>query len=151
MAEHALSESNRSVPLGTVLTSLLISINGIKGPFLLARAYLRQLKAPSAAPANLDKASIVLIGSTAGKFGEAGHIGKFLTRVYSKQADRICGLDYASTKSALQIGFCLSLKNEIVKIAPKGRVNAVAPGWVSTPMAEGALQDPDIKYQALAT
>lgn len=28
----------------------------------------------------------------------------------------------------MMYGMCLSLKNEIVKIAPKGRVNVVAPG-----------------------
>ena len=48
-------------------------------------------------------------------------------------------------------GFTLSLKNEIFKIAPRGRVNTVAPGWVKTPMAEEALSDPTIVYRALAT
>ncbi len=48
-------------------------------------------------------------------------------------------------------GFTLSLKNEIVKIAPWGRVNCVAPGWVKTPMAEESLKDTNILYQALAT
>ena len=33
-------------------------------------------------------------------------------------------------------GLLLSLKNEIVNIAPKGRVNCVSPGWVRTPMAD---------------
>ena len=28
----------------------------------------------------------------------------------------------------MMYGMCLSLKNEIVQIAPKGRVNVVAPG-----------------------
>jgi NAD(P)-dependent dehydrogenase (short-subunit alcohol dehydrogenase family) len=45
----------------------------------------------------------------------------------------------------------LSLKNEIVKIHPRGRVNTVAPGWVSTPMAEKSIQNEDIKYMAMAT
>ena len=31
-------------------------------------------------------------------------------------------------RSAMMYGLCLSLKNEIVKIAPKGRVNTIAPG-----------------------
>lgn len=48
-------------------------------------------------------------------------------------------------------GLTLSLKNEIVKIAPKGRVNCVAPGWVNTPMAEDALKDPKVVYKAMAT
>ena len=48
-------------------------------------------------------------------------------------------------------GLLLSLKNEIVKIAPRARANCVAPGWVYTPMAEKALSDPEIVYEALAT
>lgn len=54
-------------------------------------------------------------------------------------------------RSAMMYGLTMTLKNEIVKIAPKGRVNAVAPGWVRTPMAESALADPDVVYQSLAT
>jgi len=109
-----------------------IAVN-LTAPFLTTRAFLRQLRQPSTNPANMDKVAVILIGSTAGKFGEAGHI------------------DYACSKSALQIGFCLTLKNEIVKIAPKGRVNTVAPGWVATPMAANAMQNPEIKYRALAS
>ena len=52
---------------------------------------------------------------------------------------------------AMMYGLLLSLKNEIVKIAPRGRVNCVAPGWVRTPMAENALKNPDTVYRALAT
>ncbi|KAJ7145349.1 NAD(P)-binding protein [Mycena crocata] len=99
--------------------------------FLVAREYLRQL-AP-ASDALKEKASILFVGSTSGKYGEAGHA------------------DYAASKSALMYGLTLSLKNEIVKIAPKGRVNCVAPGWVKTAMAEEALKDPVIVYRALAT
>lgn len=51
----------------------------------------------------------------------------------------------------MMYGLTLSLKNEIVKLAPKGRVNCVAPGWVKTPMVANALKDPDVVYQALAT
>ncbi|KZS89376.1 NAD(P)-binding protein [Sistotremastrum niveocremeum HHB9708] len=99
--------------------------------FLVAREYLKKL---SIAPENIkDKASIVLIGSSSGRFGEAGHA------------------DYSASKSALMYGFTLSLKNEIVKIAKHGRVNCIAPGWVKTPMAEQALQNPDVVYAALAT
>ncbi|KAI0334267.1 hypothetical protein GY45DRAFT_1367779 [Cubamyces sp. BRFM 1775] len=99
--------------------------------FLVAREYLRGLE--RATDNVKDKAAIVLIGSTAGKYGEAGHA------------------DYSATKSAMMYGLCLSLKNEIVKIAPKGRVNAIAPGWVKTPMAEESLKDPNVLYRALAT
>lgn len=32
----------------------------------------------------------------------------------------------------MMYGLTMSLKNEIVKIAPKGRVNCIGPGWVRT-------------------
>lgn len=96
----------------------------LTGSFLFARSFLRQVK-------NTPK--IVIIGSTAGKYGEANHA------------------DYASSKSALQYGFTLSLKNEIVKHHPQGRVNAVGPGWIETPMAVQSMQNPDTKYAALAS
>ena len=64
---------------------------------------------------------MVLVGSTAGLFGEAGHA------------------DYSSAKAAMTHGLLLSLKNEIVRGAPNGRVNLVAPGWTVTPMTESEL------------
>jgi 3-oxoacyl-[acyl-carrier protein] reductase len=67
--------------------------------------------------------SLVLVGSTAGTFGEAGHA------------------DYASAKAGL-VGLLLSLKNEVVRVAPLARVNAVFPGWTESPMTRG-LTDPD--------
>jgi 3-oxoacyl-[acyl-carrier protein] reductase len=69
--------------------------------------------------------SLVLVGSTAGRFGEAGHA------------------DYAAAKSAIQGGLLLSLKNEIVRIGAGARVNAVVPGWTYSPMTRGKL-DPDM-------
>jgi 3-oxoacyl-[acyl-carrier protein] reductase len=86
--------------------------------FLTARAFLREVK-------NTGHGNLVLVGSTAGRFGEAGHA------------------DYAAAKSAIQVGLLLSLKNEIVRIAPAARVNAVAPGWTYSPMTRGEL-DPEL-------
>ena len=86
--------------------------------FLTARAFLREVK-------ENGHGSLILVGSTAGRFGEAGHA------------------DYAAAKSAIQVGLLLSLKNEIVRVAAGGRVNAVAPGWTYSPMTRGAL-DPEI-------
>ena len=86
--------------------------------FLTARAFLREV-------ARNGHGNLVLVGSTAGRFGEAGHA------------------DYAAAKSAIQGGLLLSLKNEIVRVAAGGRVNAVAPGWTYSPMTRGAL-DPAV-------
>ncbi|HEU5490623.1 MAG TPA: SDR family NAD(P)-dependent oxidoreductase [Gaiellaceae bacterium] len=85
--------------------------------FLVAREFLREV-------ARNGSGSLVLVGSTAGIFGEAGHAG------------------YAAAKSAVTGGLLLSLKNEIARIAPLGRVNAVAPGWTESPMTRG-LVDPE--------
>ena len=84
--------------------------------FLTARAFLREV-------GRNGGGSLVLVGSTAGIFGEAGHA------------------DYAAAKSAMLGGLLLSLKNEIVRIAPQGRVNAVAPGWTESPMTRGLVDD----------
>ena len=85
--------------------------------FLTARAFLREVE-------RNGHGSLVLVGSTAGIVGEAGHA------------------DYAAAKSAILGGLLLSLKNEIVRIAPRGRVNAVAPGWTESPMTRGHV-DPE--------
>ena len=85
--------------------------------FLTARAFLREVE-------RNGHGSLVLVGSTAGLFGEAGHA------------------DYAAAKSAILYGLLLSLKNEITRIAPRARVNAVAPGWTESPMTRGHV-DPE--------
>ena len=77
--------------------------------FLTARAFLRHA-------AMTGSGSLVLVGSTAGLFGEAGHA------------------DYAAAKGAIVGGLLLSLKNEAARIGDGVRVNAVAPGWTLTPM-----------------
>jgi 3-oxoacyl-[acyl-carrier protein] reductase len=84
--------------------------------FLTARGFLRSV-------ADQNRGSLVLVGSTAGIFGEAGHA------------------DYAAAKAAL-VGLLLSLKNEVVRVAPLARVNAVFPGWTASPMTRG-LVDPE--------
>jgi 3-oxoacyl-[acyl-carrier protein] reductase len=93
--------------------------------FLTSRAFLREVQ-------RTGHGNLVLVGSTAGRFGEAGHA------------------DYAAAKSAIQGGLLLSLKNEIVRIAPLGRVNAVAPGWTLSPMTRGSL-DPDVVERVTRT
>ena len=40
------------------------------------------------------------------------------------------------------MGLLLSLKNEVVRVAPNARVNAVFPGWTESPMTRGHV-DPE--------
>ena len=93
--------------------------------FLTARGFLKEV-------ARTGHGSLVLVGSTAGLFGEAGHA------------------DYAAAKSAIQVGLLRSLKNEIVRVAPLARVNAVAPGWTESPMTRGHV-DPELVRQISRT
>jgi 3-oxoacyl-[acyl-carrier protein] reductase len=87
------------------------------GTFLVARAFLRLVR-------EQGSGNLILIGSTAGIFGEEGQA------------------DYAATKAALTGGLLPTLKNEIARLAPLGRVNAVCPGWTETEMAAPALTEP---------
>ena len=87
--------------------------------FLTARGFLREVE-------RSGHGSLVMIGSTAGIFGEAGHA------------------DYAAAKSAIVGGLLLSLKNEVVRVAPRARVNAVCPGWTESPMTRTTLADPEL-------
>src|SRR5256885_1003199 len=86
--------------------------------FLTVRGFLRQLEKDGA---------LVLVGSTAGIFGEAGHA------------------DYAAAKSAILSGLLPSLKNEAVRKSSGIRVNAVAPGWTESPMTRGHVSDEQVQ------
>jgi 3-oxoacyl-[acyl-carrier protein] reductase len=73
---------------------------------------------------------IVLVSSTAGQRGEAGHC------------------DYAATKGAL-ISMTKGLSTEL---APHGiYVNCVAPGWVATDMTAGTLGDAERRQRVFGT
>lgn len=94
--------------------------------FLTARAFLRHVR-------GTGRGSLVLVGSTAGRFGEAGHS------------------DYAAAKGAMMTGLLLSAKNEAARIGNGVRVNVVAPGWTATPMSAEALLDRPRVERALST
>ncbi len=100
--------------------------------FLCLREFLRIV-------AKQKRGNAVLISSTAGIFGEAGHA------------------DYASAKSAMAYGLTRSVKNEIARIAPHtadycgGRVNCVCPGWTVVPRTAAKLGDAAIVKRVTAT
>ena len=91
--------------------------SNLTSTFLTARGFLKHA-------AVTGTGSLVMIASTAGSFGEAGHA------------------DYAAAKGAILSGLLLSAKNEAARIGPGVRVNVVAPGWTLTPMiGERGLSD----------
>lgn len=125
---------NRDVPIGsmslrqweatqrTVLTSV----------FLCLREFFREV-------GRRERGNAVLIGSTAGVFGEAGHA------------------DYAAAKSAVAYGLTRTAKNEIARLAPRtrdycgGRVNCVCPGWTVVPRNEAKLGDAAVVRKVTST
>lgn len=104
----------------------ILSVN-LTGAFLTAKYFFDNLEANP----GID-ASLVLIGSTAGIFGEAWYA------------------DYSTSKAGMY-GLMMSLKNEIVHLAERGRVNIVNPGWTLTPLAKEAMDDPIMVSRVLQT
>ncbi|MSR61983.1 MAG: SDR family oxidoreductase [Planctomycetes bacterium] len=101
------------------------------GALFTARAFLSALAA-TGPRADGHGAALIFTGSTAGRFGERGHV------------------DYAVAKAALR-GAVKTLKNEIVRLDPYGRVNAVEPGWTVTHMARPALAQPGTLERVVRT
>jgi 3-oxoacyl-[acyl-carrier protein] reductase len=100
--------------------------------FLSLREFLRIV-------ARQKRGNAVLIASTAGVFGEAGHA------------------DYAAAKSAMAFGLTRTLKNEIARLAPHtanycgGRVNCICPGWTVVPRTAPKLKNPAMVRKVTAT
>lgn len=94
--------------------------------FLTTRAFLRHAAATGSG-------SLVLVGSTAGIYGEPGHS------------------DYAAAKGGITTGLLLSAKNEAARIGPGVRVNAVCPGWTMTPQRASEGMEAELLASATAT
>ena len=94
--------------------------------FLTARGFFRHA-------ATTRRGSLVMIASTAGVFGEAGHA------------------DYAAAKGAILSGLLLSAKNEAARLGGTVRVNVVAPGWTVTPMTSEARRDSELEERVTST
>ena len=100
--------------------------SNLTATFLTVRAFLRHCTATKSG-------SVVMVGSTAGQVGEAGHA------------------DYAAAKGAIISGLLMSAKNEAARIGNGVRVNAVAPGWTLTPMIGDKGLDDDHIAKVTAT
>ncbi|TAL78594.1 MAG: SDR family oxidoreductase [Burkholderiaceae bacterium] len=77
--------------------------------------------------------SAVMLGSMSGIWGDIGHS------------------DYAASKAAITSGLLPTLKDELVRIAPRGRINAVAPGFIDTQMIAEIKQDKSQMRRVLQT
>jgi 3-oxoacyl-[acyl-carrier protein] reductase len=108
----------------TIATNLL-------GALWTARAFMAAL-AKSGPREDSHGASLILIGSTAGRFGEKGHA------------------EYSVSKAGLH-GLLRSLKNEIVELDPYARVNLIEPGWTVTHMARPALEQAGVISKIVRT
>ena len=102
----------------TISSNLGVTVN-------TARSFLRHASGSGSG-------SLVMIGSTAGVYGESGHS------------------DYAAAKGAITSGLLMSLKNDVSKIGGV-RVNAVAPGWTVTPKKIEQGIDDTLIQRATAT
>jgi len=106
--------------------------NVLTSTFLCAREFFKIVE-------RQKRGNAVLISSTAGIFGEAGHV------------------DYASGKSAMAFGMTRTLKNEIARLAPPaadycgGRVNCICPGWTVVPRTAPKLADKPMVKRVTAT
>jgi hypothetical protein len=106
----------------------------VRGTFLTIKHFLRSAQQEQTHGKEMENLAIVITGSECGKFGQAGHS------------------EYASGKAGLQYGLVRTLKNEIVRLNKRARINAVAPGWVDTKLIEGRLDDPkELWAEAQAT
>jgi 3-oxoacyl-[acyl-carrier protein] reductase len=119
-----LHEADEDRIRATIDTNLL-------GSLWTARAFMAAL-ARSGPRADGHGASLIFIGSTAGRFGEKGHA------------------EYAVGKAGLY-GLLRSLKNEIVELDPYARVNLIEPGWTVTHMARPALEQPGVISKVVRT
>lgn len=97
----------------------------VRGAFLMIKHFLRTIKKyQEVSGTELQNVAIVVTGSETGVFGQEGHV------------------EYAGGKAGLQYGLVRTVKNEIVRLNSKARINAVAPGWVNTPLIGDRLDHP---------
>lgn len=97
----------------------------VRGTFFTIKHFLKSVeKSQKDTGKDINNVSVVVTGSECGVFGQTGHV------------------EYASGKAGLQYGLVKTVKNEIVRLNKKARINAVAPGWVDTKLIEGRLDDP---------
>ncbi|MCJ1309397.1 hypothetical protein MMC25_003056 [Agyrium rufum] len=137
IANAGITDESNEYPIWKMPTELwqkTYDVN-VKGTFLTIKHFLLAAEeAQGELGRELENLAIVVTGSETGKFGQAGHT------------------EYASGKAGLQYGLVRGVKNEIVRLNAKARINAVAPGWVDTALIGDRLDDPhELWTEAQAT
>lgn len=127
IANAGITDESSSYPIWKIPLDLWEKTynTNIRGTFLTIKHFLLSAEEyQNLSGKELENLAIVVTGSETGKFGQAGHT------------------EYASGKAGLQYGLVRGVKNEIVRLNSRARINAIAPGWVDTPLIEGRLDDP---------
>jgi NAD(P)-dependent dehydrogenase (short-subunit alcohol dehydrogenase family) len=126
-ANAGITDESNNYPIWEMPTELWdrTYATNVRGTYLTIKHFLRIVESSQKEIGKeLANVSVVVTGSECGVFGQAGHV------------------EYASGKAGLQYGLVRTVKNEIVRLNAKARINAVAPGWVDTELIEGRLDDP---------
>ena len=127
VANAGITDESHEYPIWQIPLELwqeVYNVN-VRGTFLTIKHFLQSAAIhQEKVGKELENLAIVVTGSETGKFGQEGHT------------------EYASGKAGLQYGLVRGVKNEIVRLNSKARINAVAPGWVDTPLIAGRLDDP---------
>lgn len=126
IANAGISDELNLTPIWDISLEHWDRINNVnyRGTFLTIKHFLAAAqRTQDASKAPIENLAIVVTGSECGKFGFEGHT------------------EYASGKAALQYGLVPTVKNEMVRLNARARINAVAPGWVDTPLIAGRLDD----------
>lgn len=131
-ANAGITDESNSYPIWEMPATLwdkTYAVN-VRGTYLTIKHFLKSVDLTQRnSGVELNNVSVVVTGSECGVFGQAGHV------------------EYASGKAGLQYGLVKTVKNEIVRLNGKARINAVAPGWVDTKLIEGRLDDPTERWR----
>lgn len=137
VANAGITDESEHTPIWELSTEKWdeVNNNNVRGTFLTIKHFLRQVKDHQESSGNeLENVAIIVTGSETGVFGQEYHA------------------EYATGKAGLQYGLVKTVKNEIVRLNAKARINAVAPGWVNTPLIGDRLDDPrELWSEAQAT
>lgn len=127
IANAGITDESEHTPIWEISTEKWDKVNNtnVRGTYLTIKHFLGQVKdVQNSTGEELTNVSIIVTGSETGVFGQESHA------------------EYASGKAGLQYGLVKSVKNEIVRLNSKARINAVAPGWINTPLIGDRLDDP---------